>query len=223
LPLITARFDTIISSLLGNTAKNIHRIFEFAKKQPCVLFLDEFDAIAKARDDSHELGELKRVVNSLLQNIDDFSQEGILIAATNHAKMLDTAVWRRFQTIIELPPPGAKEIRHFIAQFPKISDDSSISDSQWKSIIKAMEGLSYSDIKDIVQNMLKKSILQNKTKVEIVDYLIEVFLFRNHGNYTQEELIYYLCENGAPQKMIAKTLSVSDRTVRNYLGKGVNK
>lgn len=73
LPLITARLDTLISSLLGNTAKNIHRIFDFAKKQPCILFLDEFDAIAKARDDAHELGELKRVVNSLLQNIDDFS------------------------------------------------------------------------------------------------------------------------------------------------------
>lgn len=92
LPLITAWHDTLISSLLGNTAKNIHHIFEYAKKQPCILFLDEFDAIAKARDDAHEMGELKRVVNSLLQNIDDFLQEGILIAATNHAKMLDTAV-----------------------------------------------------------------------------------------------------------------------------------
>lgn len=66
IPLITARFDTLISSLLGNTAKNIHRIFEYAKKQTCILFLDEFDTIVKARDDSHELGELKRVVNSLL-------------------------------------------------------------------------------------------------------------------------------------------------------------
>lgn len=72
LPLVVARLDTLISSLLGNTAKNIHKIFEFAKKQPCVLFLDEFDAIAKARDDHHELGELKRVVNSLLQNMDEY-------------------------------------------------------------------------------------------------------------------------------------------------------
>ena len=223
LPLITARFDTLISSLLGNTAKNIHRIFEYAKKQPCILFLDEFDAIAKARDDSHELGELKRVVNSLLQNIDDFAQEGILIAATNHAGMLDTAVWRRFQTIIELPQPGAEEIRRFIEQFPDVADDSGITDSQWKSIIKALEGLSYSDIKDIVQNMLKKIVLQKKMEIEIIDYLMEIFLFKNHGNYSQEELVKYLSDNGAPQKMIAKALSVSDRTVRNYLGKGVSK
>ena len=211
LPLITARFDTLISSLLGNTAKNIHRIFEYAKKQPCILFLDEFDAIAKARDDSHELGELKRVVNSLLQNIDDFAQEGILIAATNHASMLDTAVWRRFQTIIELPQPGAEEIRRFIKQFPDVADDS------------GMEGLSYSDIKDIVQNMLKKTVLQKKKEIEIIDYLMEIFLFKNHGNYSQDELVRYLSDNGAPQKMIAKALSVSDRTVRNYLGKGVSK
>ena len=223
LPLITARFDTLISSLLGNTAKNIHRIFEYAKKQPCILFLDEFDAIAKARDDSHELGELKRVVNSLLQNIDDFAQEGILIAATNHAGMLDTAVWRRFQTIIELPRPGIDEIRRFINQFPNVADDSGITEAQWKSIFKAMDDLSYSDIKDIIQNMLKKSVLQKKKEIEIIDYLMEIFLFRNHGNYSQEELVKYLSDKGTPQKMIAKALSVSDRTVRNYLGKGVSK
>ena len=84
LPLVTARLDTLISSLLGNTAKNLRRIFDYASRQPCVLFLDEFDAIAKARDDTHELGELKRVVNSLLQNMDAYCQNGIMIAATNH-------------------------------------------------------------------------------------------------------------------------------------------
>lgn len=84
LPLVTARLDTLISSLLGNTAKNLRRIFDYASRQPCVLFLDEFDAIAKARDDTHELGELKRVVNSLLQNMDAYCQNGIMIAATNY-------------------------------------------------------------------------------------------------------------------------------------------
>ncbi len=223
LPLITARFDTLISSLLGNTAKNIHRIFEYAKKQPCILFLDEFDAIAKARDDSHEMGELKRVVNSLLQNIDDFSQEGILIAATNHADMLDTAVWRRFQTIIEMPQPGTEEIRRFINQFPKVADDANISDAQWKSIVSSMQGFSYSDIKDIVQNMLKKAVLQDKKEIEMADYIMEVFLYKNHGNYSQDEIAQYLNENGVTQKQIGKYLNVSDRQVRNYLGKGVSK
>lgn len=223
LPLITARFDTLISSLLGNTAKNIHRIFEFAKKQPCILFLDEFDAIAKARDDAHELGELKRVVNSLLQNIDDFAQEGILIAATNHAGMLDSAVWRRFQTVIELPTPGSEEISRFLKQFPKVADEKGISEPQWKMIIRAMEGLSYSDIKDVVQNMLKKAILKEKEEIDYMDYLVEVFLFKNHGNYSQDDMVQYLSDLGVAQKQIGKYFSISERKVRNSLGKGVSK
>lgn len=223
LPLITARLDTLISSLLGNTAKNIHRIFEFAKKQPCILFLDEFDAIAKARDDAHELGELKRVVNSLLQNIDDFSQEGILVAATNHANMLDSAVWRRFQTIIELSPPGIDEIRRFINQFPEVADKSGITEPQWKTIATAMTGLSYSDIKDVIQNMLKKAVLKEKDHIEAADYLVEVFLFKNHGNYSRNETVQYLNDNGIAQKQIGRYFSISERQVRNYLGKGVNK
>ena len=222
LPLVTARFDTLISSLLGNTAKNIHRIFEFAKKQPCILFLDEFDAIAKARDDAHELGELKRVVNSLLQNIDDFAQEGILIAATNHADMLDSAVWRRFQTIIELPTPGNDEIRRLIDRFPKVVGEAGITEPQWKIIVNAMNGLSYSDIKDIVQNMLKKAVLKEKTDIECADYLVEVFIFKNHGNYGQDEIIQYLYDNGVAQKQIGRYFSISERQVRNHLGKGVN-
>ena len=95
LPLIVARLDSLISSYLGTTAKNIRTLFEFAQKTPCVLFLDEFDAIAKARDDSNELGELKRVVNSLLQNVDAMSSDSLLLAATNHEQLLDSAVWRR--------------------------------------------------------------------------------------------------------------------------------
>ena len=223
LPLITARFDTLISSLLGNTAKNIHRIFDFAKQQPCILFLDEFDAIAKARDDAHELGELKRVVNSLLQNIDDFSQEGILIAATNHAQMLDSAVWRRFQTVIELPKPGNDEIRRFIDQFPKVVSESGINEPQWKKITESMSGLTYSDIRDIVQNVLKKAVLKEKSEVECADYLVEVFLFNNHGNYNQEDVVKFLYENGVAQKQIARYYSISERQVRNLLGKGDGK
>lgn len=221
LPLVTARFDTLISSLLGSTAKNIHRVFEYAKRRPCVLFLDEFDAIAKARDDAHELGELKRVVNSLIQNIDDFSQDGgILIAATNHSDMLDSAVWRRFQTVIELPKPGEEEIQRFLGQLPKLADEGGITESQWKAIYNAMSGLSYSDIKDIVQNMLKKAVLRNKTEIECSDYLAQVFVFKNHGNYQQSEIIQYLYGNGVAQKQIGRYFSISERQVRNNLGKG---
>lgn len=107
LRLFVARLDGLISSYLGSTAKNIRAAFEFAAGTPCVLFLDEFDAIAKLRDDSQELGELKRVVNSFLQNLDTLGPDSVVIAATNHPHLLDSAVWRRFSYRLELHPPDA--------------------------------------------------------------------------------------------------------------------
>ena len=110
LPLVTARLDGLISSLLGSTAKNIRKIFDYASKRECILFLDEFDVIAKLRDDKNELGELKRVVNSLIQNIDGLNSDSILIAATNHHELLDPAIWRRFSKVITLEKPQIDEI-----------------------------------------------------------------------------------------------------------------
>ena len=86
-------------SLLGSTAKNIRKIFDYASKRECILFLDEFDVIAKLRDDKNELGELKRVVNSLIQNIDGLNSDSILIAATNHHELLDPAIWRLTESL----------------------------------------------------------------------------------------------------------------------------
>ena len=106
LPLYVARLDGLISSFLGNTSKNIRALFEFASRTPCILFLDEFDAIAKLRTDNHELGELKRVVNSFVQNLDTFGHQSIVLAATNHESLLDAAVWRRFSYRISLPLPN---------------------------------------------------------------------------------------------------------------------
>jgi SpoVK/Ycf46/Vps4 family AAA+-type ATPase len=104
-PIYIARLDGLISSFLGNTSKNIRAIFDFAAKAPCVLFLDEFDAIAKLRADSHEMGELKRVVNSFIQNLDTLGRHSLVVAATNHEELLDTAVWRRFNYRLTLDFP----------------------------------------------------------------------------------------------------------------------
>ena len=109
LDLYVARLDGLVSSFLGSTAKNIRALFEFAARTPSVLFLDEFDAIAKLRGDEQELGELKRVVNSFLQNLDALGPQTIVIAATNHEELLDRAVWRRFAYRLKLDLPGAAE------------------------------------------------------------------------------------------------------------------
>ena len=111
LPCVEVRLDGLVSSFLGTTGRNIGALFEFANRYRCVLFLDEFDALAKARDDTHELGEIKRVVNSLLQCLDDRDGKGFTIAATNHEHLLDSAVWRRFDARIEVPKPDRKSTR----------------------------------------------------------------------------------------------------------------
>ena len=109
LPIFVARLDGLISSFLGSTAKNIRAVMEFASRTPCVLLLDEFDAIAKLRDDHQELGELKRVVNSFIQNLDKLGDHVVLIAATNHPQLLDTAVWRRFDYLLFLDYPHIEQ------------------------------------------------------------------------------------------------------------------
>lgn len=103
--LYVARLDSVISSMLGDTAKNIRSIFDFIAGKNAVLFLDELDAVAKMRDDRNELGELKRVVNTVIQGVDSLDDRAIVIAATNHAQMLDKAIWRRFHYKIDFDPP----------------------------------------------------------------------------------------------------------------------
>ena len=216
LPLVTARLDTLISSLLGATAKNIHKIFDYAKRQPCVLFLDEFDAIAKARDDEHELGELKRVVNSLLQNIDDYCDEGILIAATNHQELLDDAIWRRFQTVIEMPRPGISEIKQMMASLPVFLDTTQIKENHWKKVYQSMVGLSYSDVKKIKNNLSKKAVLKNNSVLNMEGVIAEVYLFMTHGDYTMEDMAIFMLERGVPKNRVAAYTGLSRRKTDVY-------
>ncbi|MAY34204.1 MAG: AAA family ATPase [Rhodovulum sp.] len=117
LPLVTAKIDGLISSFLGTTARNIANLFDFANRYSCVLLLDEFDALAKVRDDPQEVGEIKRVVNSLLQNLDHRRAFGVTIAITNHDRLLDPAVWRRFETHIHIGEPGTQARTKMIERF----------------------------------------------------------------------------------------------------------
>jgi hypothetical protein len=118
LPILLARIDGLVSSFLGTTARNIANLFAFANRYRCVLLLDEFDAFAKLRDDPQEVGEIKRVVNALLQNLDTRRDVGLTIGITNHPHLLDSAVWRRFEVQLEIPRPEfsvrVEIARHFM-------------------------------------------------------------------------------------------------------------
>lgn len=139
LPLLVSRSDILVSSLLGQTSKNIRTIFDFAQARPCVLFLDEFDALAKARTDSREIGELQRVVIALLQNIDAFPESSVLIAATNHPELLDTAAWRRFGDNIKIRLPGREERRRlWLSKLGQVK----ISENGLEMLVAYSDGLS---------------------------------------------------------------------------------
>ncbi|EHK2354967.1 ATP-binding protein [Clostridium perfringens] len=112
-PLINLNLATVVSSLLGETGSNIKSVLDYAKRNNGVLFLDEFDSIAKKRDDDRDVGELKRIVNVLLKELEQWPINGIVIAATNHPELLDKAIWRRFDLKINLPMPN-QEIRYLI-------------------------------------------------------------------------------------------------------------
>lgn len=218
LPVIIARFDSLISSLLGSTSKNIRSLFEYANSKPCILFLDEFDAIAKNRKDQQEHGELKRIINSLLQNIDGYLKNNILIAATNHHELLDDAIWRRFEQVIEIEMPNLFEIDFMISNLTKNISTEIKSDLKKKQVVaECLIGLSNSEVKKIINNTISKSIINKKNEVILEDYLVEVCKYKQNNNITQENLIKFLSEKGISQNSISTYLNISVRQVRNQL------
>jgi len=168
-PIYTARLDALISSRLGETAKNIRGIFEFVPARNAVLFLDEMDAIAKLRDDRHELGELKRVVNTVLQGLDSLTDDVVTIAATNHPHLLDPAIWRRFPYKVELGLPD-QDVRadmwlHFLFQ----GNEARQADA--RLLAQVSNGLSGADIENIALAARRRAILSNRD-VELAHILL---------------------------------------------------
>jgi AAA+ superfamily predicted ATPase len=118
-PLFVVRYEAIIGSFLGETSSRLRTLFDFSRTHPCVLFFDEFDTLGKERGDVHETGEIKRVVSSLLLQIDALPSYVVVVTATNHPELLDRAVWRRFEIQIDLPPPSRAEAVRWLTRMQK--------------------------------------------------------------------------------------------------------
>jgi hypothetical protein len=160
LDLYVARLDGLISSFLGSTSKNIRALFDFAAKTPCVLFLDEFDAIAKLRGDTHELGELKRVVNSFIQNLDSLGSHSIVIAATNHEELLDAAVWRRFSYRLALGYPRP-ELR--VQMWQHFAQSLGFEERDVALLVDLSDGFSGSDIEEVAKRLKRRALVAKET------------------------------------------------------------
>lgn len=158
-PLLTVRYEAVIGSFLGETASRLRRVFDFARTTPSVLFFDEFDVVGKERGDIHETGEIKRVVSSLLLQMDDLPSWTIITAATNHSELLDRAAWRRFQLRLDLPAPGERQIANFIGMYFKarpVLGDLGRSPDQ---LARALRGSSLAEVEDFCTNILRRFVL----------------------------------------------------------------
>lgn len=156
-PLVTLDLSAVMSSFLGRTGNNVRNVLDYAKSVSCVFFLDEFDAIAKRRDDAVEVGELKRLVTVLLQEIDNWPASGLLIAATNHDELLDPAVWRRFEAVVRFGMPNAGDVRRTLDLLLK---DAKLSERWLKALTRAFAGLSYADIETMVKRARRQAVIQ---------------------------------------------------------------
>lgn len=158
LPFLKVKFEAVVSSYLGESASNLSKLFDAIKTFPCVLLLDEFDFIAKSRDGKQDVGEMHRVVNILLNVLEDFNGPGLIIATTNLEGAIDKAIFRRFDDIIELPKPGKLEIQRILkSTLASIKTDKDVN---WSNIADKLSGFSSALVVKVATDAAKFSVIQ---------------------------------------------------------------
>ncbi len=163
-PLVLVRFDAVVSSYLGDTAANLRKVFDFARSRPMVLFFDEFDAIGKRRTDEDDHGELKRVVNSFLQMLDGFRGESLIVAATNHEQILDPALWRRFDEIVQFPRPNSDQIETLLVRsLRQVGVSPAVG---LKEQARRLVGMSFADVERVAVDAIKQVVLVGTNEID---------------------------------------------------------
>jgi len=209
-PLLTLDLASVMSSFLGKTGSNIRVVLDFARRQSCVLLLDEFDAIAKRRDDSAEIGELKRLVTVLIQAIDDWPADGLLVAATNHPELLDPAIWRRFDRLIEFPFPTEQEIGQLLDGLV----GKQLSRATIGTITTLFNGRSYAEVEREVIRAKRSAVLNGED--------LAVLLTTRSVPKTREALPARLAwaaelrAKGCSERVIAQQTGLSRQTLSKY-------
>ncbi len=210
-PLLTLDLSTVISSFLGRTGANLRHVLDYAKSVDSVLLLDEFDAIAKRRGDDTELGELKRLVTVLLQEIDVWPNDRLLVAATNHGELLDRAVWRRFDMVLEFPLPKPSDLDRIIGLYfgkdaPRLGE--------WREhLIELCRDWSFSDIERLATQIRRRSVV---AKMALDQAIIETFStgWDHLALAERKQLGARLREQGLSDRKISAMLGVARDTLR---------
>jgi SpoVK/Ycf46/Vps4 family AAA+-type ATPase len=217
-PLLVLDLASVISSFLGRTGGNIKQAFDYAKRRPCILFLDELDAVAKRRDDDGDVGELKRLVTVLLQEIDLWTPDSLLVAATNHSSLLDPAVWRRFDRTIEFPRPTREDL---LALAAETMPDGQIPAGWVKALASTSQGASQSDfLRDL--NRVRRAIAIGGRK-EGVQAICEIVEDRSRALKVGDKkavAISLVQDAGLSQREASKLSGIARETLRTALLQG---
>lgn len=218
LPMAYVRIDGLVSSYLGQTSVNLRKIFSSVSGQNIVLFLDEFDAIAKKRDDGHEMGELKRVVTALLQNFDNMPSNVFLIAATNHEHLLDPAIWRRFNYTINIGYPDANQRSNLIQRWFKEYLVETTVDIQ--KITDLTADRSVAQIKELIISAAKRFVTTDNpvTMDDIIELLIQQ-MTNNSSSAGIVEAAAELKAKGVSIRMLAKAIGMPHNTLSYQINK----
>ena len=213
LPLLVLDLSAVMSSYLGRTGANLRHVLDYAKSVDCVLLLDELDAIAKRRDDPGEIGELKRLVTVLLQQLDDWPSPRMLIAATNHSNLLDPAVWRRFEQLLDFPLPDQESVHVYLySLFCAVAPN----EAKWADVLSvSLAGRSFGDIGRDVTIARRAAALNGQ---ELGQHLIGLVTTQCSSKQEQIEVAVRLVKYGlATQRKAHELTGVARDTIRAHL------
>ncbi|WP_118985268.1 AAA family ATPase [Photorhabdus sp. CRCIA-P01] len=215
LPFYVLDLTAVMSSYLGKTGSNLRKVIDFAKSHPCVLLLDEIDAIAKRRSDEGDVGELKRLVTVMLQELEDWPTGGLLIAATNHPELVDLALWRRFDVEIFFENPSESFVTEAIYKFLGQDKDEFLP---WIDLIQlSLVGTSYSNIRRVIYKLRKMKILNPKDfEQNILSYVLPDIEMKTRAERI-ELAVKAVSEIGMSQQKAAKVFGCSRDTIRKRL------
>lgn len=213
-PLYVLDLTAVMSSLLGRSGSNLRSALDFAKRSPCVLLLDEIDAIAKRRSDDTDIGELKRLVTVILQEVDEWPATGLLLAATNHAELIDPALWRRFDLVINFKVPEIPAVKQAIKRF--LGPDYALF-GRWIDILTfAFNGESFSDIERDIQRFRRAVALGTASDADLIEEFVKsrALVLERQGRIDLAVLLAK--QTRLSQHTISDITGVSRDTIRKY-------
>ena len=212
-PLAILDLSAVMSSFLGRTGSNVRAVLDFARDHNCILLLDELDAVAKRRDDTSEIGELKRLVTVLLQEIDEWPPSCLLLAATNHAKLLDPAVWRRFEVVVEFPLPEPEVVADVLRDYLDLN-----SISPWPAVLsRALAGSSFSDAFQAASLARRVSALEGCSVETALERVLHDLVKSLNGARRRQLAVSLAVDGVVSQRRVSAITGVSRDTIRKHL------